>query len=729
VADQTVDQIRQQWGGGENSDIDLWAYLQPLIQRWWVVAPLVVVGAACGLVYSHTVAPIYQSHCRFEIFENKMLRISDASAIQESQFYFFNANPLERHRLLLVSGNLNQEVGERLREKWPAASLAGLSVTPVKDSRVLVDISVRSTAPGFCVDYIHELLRGYKEMRREESTLQQRETLHNLRTEQQRFAEQLEEARDELMAFEASHNIRFDQYRSESDQEHTREILRKGRTIQTEITILESQLSLLETADAALLHDFQNLTRFTTAPATDGEPGGGEATPNWPALPEWRETEGELIRMRSERERMRRTFKPAHPKMLALDRDIELAQQKQQAAAELTLKRLRARLKALTMEAKGLEEAAEQIKSGLSVTAGDMAKHEKLKAEVERWKALHDRASHRIIDSAGTAHDRYFTRIVEGPGMPGAPVYPLKWRMVLQGMMAGAGLGIAIIYLLFFRAARFYNLEIAERLFGLQLLGVVGRITHPEFKKNPLALNEIHRADPICEGYRSIRTALEERIGDAEVLVFTSPDQADGKTFTSANTAVAWTWSNRRVLLIEGDIRRPALRRMLLLDKEEQGLIECLTDADCNWRDCIVPVAENLDLLPAGRSSGHGAELLQTSLAAKLLDNVREAYDLVIIDSAPVNRVVDTQLLCRLADAVVVIARPGHTSVSALRLTMHRLAAANVVGYIANQVTARNQWYYGSYGGYGYYYGGYRNYYYGYGDQRSAESDAPPDDG
>jgi len=704
-----------EWRAPTHADAGLWGYLRPLVLYWWVMAPLAVLGGALGLAYCYYVEPIYRAHCRFEIFENEMLRIADQPGLRDNAFYYFNVNPLERHIVLLTSRNLDVRIRKRLAGEWgggAASRPAALNVQPVEQAaRVMVDITVDSYRPEYSKAYIGVLIEEYSKLRREEMVLVHDDTVQSLRAEQEKLAAQLKSARDEVMEFEAEHNLQFEEKKSESELEHMRDILRKARSVNTQRTILDSQLRSLADADAATLRDVLDLTAYSATTGPAAKAAGRDAAPAWSEMPEWQRNEGDLIRLEAQYKNLRSVYKPEHPKMTALQEKIDMARQEGEIAASLTMKRLVARRDALRMQEQALEEAAGKIQAGINLTTADRAKRDNLRATTDHLKSLYDKVFTRIINSSSAPRDRYFSRIVEGPTAYGAPVWPVKWRMVALGIAAAAGCGAALVYLLFFRWMRLYNLDHVESAMQLAPLGSIPRVTKADLRADPRRLNKMHKADPICEAYRIIRTSIEEKLGDDRVVLITSPEQAEGKTFTCAHTAIACSWNRAKVLLIDGDFRKPTQRKIFKLE-DTNGLAECLADESLSWRDYVIKgVAGNLDMLPAGHAKGNAAELLQTASTSRIFDEIRSEYDLIIIDSAPVNRVVDTVLLAKMADVVALVTQPGRTSVPSIHKAVRRLSAANLIGYIANRTTASTQRYYSEYGGYGYYHSR-RDYYY-----------------
>ena len=700
------------------SDTDLTIFVWALFARWWVLAALAVVGAAAGLTYCHLVPPLFRAECRFEIFRNIMLEI--AGAPDQGRPVSSESSPMDRHILLLSSRNLNARIKRTLNPKYGfdqpgTLTRFKLRVVPVRGaSDVMLDIQVDSPDPEYSLEYINELLDGYHQLRLEEMSQVHQDTVQNLQRERENLFGELEEARNSIVEFEAEHNLQFERDKAQADMRHLASILQKEREILTQRTILESQFPFLKTADAATLQDVLDLTVFSIRSVkADGNPDKGQSI-GWSEQLEWRENEAVVMRLDAEFAHRRKTYKPTHPKMLALQEKINAAKRELKIAAELTLKRLIARRDALRMQAEAFGAAAKDVRTSISLTAGESAQYENLKAKAEHLKSLHDKVYTRIIDSSSVGGDRHFSRIVDGPVARQNPVWPAKWKMVTSGSLMSAGIGAALVLLLFLRRMRMYNFEVLDRELNLQCLSAVPKLPIRSLRENPMFINQQPKSSVVCEVYRSLRTIIEQRLGDGKVLLLTSPHAGEGKTFTSVNIANVFAWSKERVLVIDGDLRRSSMRK-IFPDAPDSGLVDCLSNEETLWTDCVVRnVAPHLDYLPAGHRSEHAAEMLESPRLARIMAEIRETYDLVLIDSAPANQVIDTILFGQVADAVLLIAMAGKTSTHAMQHAISRLGSASLIGYILNRMTSatgRYHYYSGYGGGHGYHYGYYRPYY------------------
>jgi capsular exopolysaccharide synthesis family protein len=216
------------------------------------------------------------------------------------------------------------------------------------------------------------------------------------------------------------------------------------------------------------------------------------------------------------------------------------------------------------------------------------------------------------------------------------------------------------------------------------------------------------------EAVRTLRNTIllsdfEQRLHS---IVLTSATASEGKTTVAAHLAIANADRGRRTLLVDGDLRRPALHVRFGLSPKE-GLSNVLT-GEIEWQDAVIPIEgkPNLGLLPSGPSSHRAADLIGPRLA-ELLDEFGKHYDLVILDSPPLLGFAECLQMATAADGVVIVTRAGETKrrgVAAVVSTLVRLRA-NLLGVVLNQVRHNTSVDgYSYYGYYGYQYRADREY-------------------
>lgn len=191
------------------------------------------------------------------------------------------------------------------------------------------------------------------------------------------------------------------------------------------------------------------------------------------------------------------------------------------------------------------------------------------------------------------------------------------------------------------------------------------------------------------EQYRILRTKILQHIKQPKVILVSSAGAGDGKSITAINLAgVLSLRSEARVLLVDGDFRKSAMHVQLGIS-ESPGLADVLEGRN-ELTDAIVETEEfpNLYLLPAGNPMDNPAELLQSSRWLSIAALLRRQFRYIIIDSPPIAAVADYDLLQSVADGVIIVVRPDHTSRSACKHALSSVPKDKLLGVLLNCVTA-----------------------------------------
>lgn len=227
--------------------------------------------------------------------------------------------------------------------------------------------------------------------------------------------------------------------------------------------------------------------------------------------------------------------------------------------------------------------------------------------------------------------------------------------------------------------------------------------------KNGVGLITVTKpTSPIAEQFRTIRTNVQFSSADRQLktLLLTSADPSEGKSTISSNVAVTWADQGNKVLLIDSDLRRPAVARSFRVSNS-QGLTTILTAKQANLSESIHETeVPNLYVLPSGPVPPNPSELLNSSKMDQLLKVLKEQFDIIILDVPPVNIVTDAQILASKVDGVILVVPQGIALKGAVLRARDLLKKvnANLIGAVLNRVTdAASGGYYGGY--YGSYYG------------------------
>ncbi|WP_299094521.1 CpsD/CapB family tyrosine-protein kinase [uncultured Metabacillus sp.] len=207
---------------------------------------------------------------------------------------------------------------------------------------------------------------------------------------------------------------------------------------------------------------------------------------------------------------------------------------------------------------------------------------------------------------------------------------------------------------------------------------------------------------PIAEQFRTIRTNIQFSSVDEEVktIIVTSAGPAEGKSTTTANLAVVFAQQGKKVLMIDADLRKPTVH--YTFNKENYiGLSNVLTKQETLGEAIQTTSQENLFVLTSGPVPPNPSELLGSKGMQSMLAEVKQEFDVIILDSPPVLAVTDAQVLSNLTDGVVLVVSSGKTEVDAAKKAKELLhsAKAKILGVVLNNKKAQDSQYYYYYGG------------------------------
>lgn len=207
---------------------------------------------------------------------------------------------------------------------------------------------------------------------------------------------------------------------------------------------------------------------------------------------------------------------------------------------------------------------------------------------------------------------------------------------------------------------------------------------------------------PIAEQFRTIRTNIQFSSVDKELqtIIVTSSGPGEGKSTNTANLAVVFAQQGKRVLLIDADLRKPTVHYTFRTENHV-GLSNVLT-RQLTLEEAISTTAqEKLWVLSSGPIPPNPSELLGSKNMEVLLEQAKEEYDVIVIDTPPVLAVTDAQILANLADGVVLVVSSGKTERDSAKKAKELLesAQAKILGVVLNNKKAEESHYYYYYGG------------------------------
>lgn len=293
--------------------------------------------------------------------------------------------------------------------------------------------------------------------------------------------------------------------------------------------------------------------------------------------------------------------------------------------------------------------------------------------------------------------------VIETPKSDFLPFFPD--RMVIFG--AALMMGLVLPTLIILLADLFNNrIQSREDITSQTKVTILGQIGHSEVP-GLISLDREGRSS-ITEQFRVLRTNIDfiSATKPCPIILTTSSSTGEGKSFMSGNLAQLFAFSGKKVLLIEMDLRKPTLSKLLGMPNEK-GFSTYASTRNASIFDYIVPVKSfnNLHILQSGPVPPNPAELILSQFSVSLINELKEKFEIIIIDSPPYGIVTDTQLLTKYADVNLFVVRMGvsYKSSTALLNEMHTRHPSNLY-VVLNDVKrgSRYEYGYGTYDGYGY---------------------------
>jgi len=335
----------------------------------------------------------------------------------------------------------------------------------------------------------------------------------------------------------------------------------------------------------------------------------------------------------------------------------------------------------------------------------------------------------RIKSATGTGG----IRIIDNPVIPQKPVPAHVPRNLALGLMLGMGLGFGLAMLRDYLDNTIRSQEELTRQTGLAVMGAVAEMRS---KENPVKkalardgtaepslaagyhassngytghlISQMKPREPVVDAYRTLRTNLQFASVDQPIsaLLVTSALPGEGKTLSSANIAISFAELGQRVLLIDGDMRKPKQHTLFGL-KSTPGLADCMARGLSAGQVIYQTSVPNLRLVPCGTIPPNPAEMIASTRMGDFIAQCRMMFDLVIIDAPPVRLVTDPLLFAAKATHVLLVVKANSTQMRDVQeaTALMRRAQTPLLGVLFNYVkTTRG---YGDYHRYNYYYESY----------------------
>jgi succinoglycan biosynthesis transport protein ExoP len=582
----------------------------------------------------------------------------------------------------------------------------GLSVQIIPNSR-LVQISYTHPNPRLATEMVNALVRTFIEENFKTKYESVTQTSNWLSTELADLQQKVQTSEEKLVRYQKDHSILG--------------VDEKQNIVTAKLNELNNELTVAQT-DRIQKESSYRLAAAGDPPAFSKASREGASN----MLEKLREREADL---NTQYAQATTQFGSGYPKV------VELSNQLKQVRAEIVVEETRMQHEvrdeylAAVQRENLLTTAFERQKQEANQLNESAIEYSVLKRDAESNRQLYQDLLQRLKEAGVSAGLRSSNiRVVDVARTPTSPITPDVPRNIRFGVLLGLACGIGLAFLLESLDTSIRNMEELSAISMLPALGMIplqlssnGQLRKRlktvssviEKSESPTLITYARPQSEAAEAYRALRTSilLSSFGAPPKVILVTSAMPQEGKTTVSANSALVLAQRGSRVLLVDADLRRPAVGKLFGI-RSRGGLSTLISGSD-KVEDVVLPCPEvpTLWILPAGPIPPQPAELLGSSVMKDLIAHWRDSYDHVIIDTPPCLSVTDAVLLSPEADRVILVARSGQTTKAGLRRACDVLQQVNarVMGVVLNALNRRSgEGYYYQYG-----YGGrYANHYY-----------------
>ena len=308
-------------------------------------------------------------------------------------------------------------------------------------------------------------------------------------------------------------------------------------------------------------------------------------------------------------------------------------------------------------------------------------------------------------------------KLIDTPVFAGK-VTPKNSIIMLIALILGLAIPAGILFLLEFFRYKIEGHNDVEKLTNLPIIADVAIASERAKTKADIVVDE-NKNNLMEEIFRSLRTNLQFLLKQHDkVIMFTSTTSGEGKTFIASNVAISFALLGKKVILVGLDVRKPRLAELFEIDDHHHGITNLLVKDEVNWSDVkeqIIPsgINDKLDILMAGPVPPNPGELVTRESLDQTMEQLKEHYDYILIDTAPVGLVTDTLALGRISNATVYVCRADFTQKASFglinSLSMEKKLPNMSIVLNGVDLSKKKYGYYYGYGKYGKY-GKYGNY-------------------
>lgn len=710
-------------------DLNLSDYERIFRKRYKLVIFITIIVTAFSILFSRMKPSIYKTVSSVKVDRSSAVGLEMSGYMPwdywdniETQAKVVTSFPVIKRAAILM-GIVDKKYLDQKTVSDPTVlakinSLSGKVKSSLETGTNIIEIKVVSGDPEEARDLANAVAQAYKEITLEEKKAQITKTRMFVN-------EQLLKSKDELAVSEKALQEFEEKQKIPSVDQDLLRTIEKLSAAEGEIEEMKQRQEIIKSQRQKLVDMYNAKSGNQTSdfkPAASMEISGktekeiewvSELTTEDPGL---QSLNDRLINLQLNLEDMLSYRKKDHPQILSLEKKIQKTLKQIIAHYDSKLRNLYERQASISAKLSDFNEDLEKL-PGNHLRYMRLVRN--LRVNEELYTILTKKLQEARISEAGMTDD---VTVMSVASLPIKPINKNISRIGIIGLFLGFLLGVLLAIFREMMDTSIGTIEDVEHFINIPVLATIPHIMVEEqeqklLKKWPQAkashseararlITQFDPKNPAAEAYRILRTNIQFLSADnpAKIILLTSTTMQEGKSTTIANLATAFAQEGKRVLLIGNNLRRPSLYRMFGLPKGP-GLADILIDK-VHWKDCVrnvsdltfgefnvddilqIPGLENLHIITFGQVPPNPSELIASKRMDKFLSEVRDAFDIVLIDAPPLLPVADSSLLATKVDGVIIVYQVGKVPRNSLVRSRERLqnVKARILGLVLNDI-------------------------------------------
>lgn len=697
-------------------EFGIWTYLKVLWERKGIITATALLGAIASTIYSLAQEPVYQAKTLVEVHgtNENFLNMREVNAVdlgRQSSMDSYIQTQIELIQNEITIGRVLKRLGESQADlerpgkpilplrKWLGRDAGTPPPRKVSVERALANLSVRSASPArliritydstdaeFATRFANSVADEVALVNIESRLAGSKRTNEWLENQVDLVRQNLERAENQMNAYARSAGLRMNADVETVDQQRLRQLQEELSKAQADRLMKQSHVAALDAskpewlpqvADNATLQNYQL----------------------------------RLAELRRQLAELNALYTPAYYKSRQLQAQINEMESTRQQEIVSVQRRIRNEYEIASNREKMLTAAYGVQDSHVQDQSAKMVHYLALKREVDTSRTFHGALTQRLREAnIASSISPTDVRVAIPAGVPGTAYKPQNTLNVALGLFVGLMMGIAAIMVLEQADRRmkrpgdaFDHLQLPElgaipsannAVDGRSLVGRGKSLLMLNGDSLPVELTAWHRKPSLmAESFRQTMVSVLSNLAmqpSHRVIVVTSPNAGEGKTMVSSNLSISLAESERKVLIVDGDLRNPRLQQIFGLSPAS-GLTELLLPGEPitaeRVHESIRPTRiPNLFVMTAGSLGDSISPLLQGNRIEGVIKILRQSFDVVLVDSPPALEIADARLLARVADGTILVLRAGQTSIETAATTRQRLFldGVSILGVVLN---------------------------------------------